>query len=144
LSTLKSPFKKRRSTAVRWLTGWGPLWLCTGLVFKGSVLPPSQIPQFLHRFNDKLIHGVEFFLLFFSAVNAFRLAKSAVFRHAGVTAFAYSILIGILTEVSQHFVEGRQPDVYDLFADTVGISAGMVLYGVIRYWNYTNFRRALS
>jgi len=142
LNTLKSPSKKRVAFIIRWLGGWLPLWLCTGVVIKGSILSPSEIPSFLHRFNDKLIHGVEFLLLYLSAVNAFRLAKSAVFRHSGIMAFAYCVLIAILTETAQRYVKGRSPDVYDLFADTVGMTAGLLLYGLSRYWSYTHFRRA--
>jgi VanZ family protein len=141
LNTLKSPSKKRVSFAARWLGGWLPLWLCTGLVFKGSLLAPSEIPHFFNRFNDKLVHGVEFFLLYLSAVHAFRLAQSALFRHAGVVAFAYSIFIGILTEVAQRYVKGRSPDVYDLLADTLGAAVGLLVYGLFRYGSYTRYKR---
>lgn len=85
---------------------------------------------------------MEFFLLYLSAVHAFRLAKSALFRHSGIMAFGYCILVGVLTEAAQHYVKGRSPDVYDLFADALGTAAGLFVYGLSRYWNYTHYRRA--
>ena len=138
MNTLKSPSKIKVSFAKRWLGGWLPLGLCTGLIFKGAILSPSEIPHFLYRFNDKLIHGVEFFLLYLSAINAFRLAKSALFRHSGVMAFGYCIFWAVFTEAVQYFVKGRSPDVYDLLADTVGAAAGLFCYG---YRTYTNGQR---
>lgn len=119
------------------------MWLCTGLVFKGAILSPSQIPHFLHRFNDKLLHGAEFFILYLTAVNAFKLAKSPLFRHTGVLAFAYCSLIGILTELAQRYVSGRSPDVYDLLADTVGAALGLTAYGFLKYWSYTHYKRSI-
>jgi len=142
LNTLKSPSKKQVSFAARWLGGWLPLWLCTGCVFKGAILSPSEIPHFLHRFNDKLVHGAEFFILYLSAMNAFRLAKSAVFKHSGVVAFTYCVFIGLLTEMAQRYVKGRSPDVYDLLADTLGAAVGLFVYGFWRYWSYTHYSRA--
>ena len=142
MRTLKSPSKKNASFAARWLGGWLPLWLCTGLVVKGAVLTPAEIPHFLYRLNDKLIHGVEFLLLYLFALNAFRLAKSAMFRHSGVMAFGYCVFWAVLTEALQYGVKGRSPDVCDLLADTVGAVVGLFFYGFVRYRAYTNGQRA--
>jgi len=141
LNTLKSPSKKQAPFIIRWFGGWLPLWLCTGLIIKGAVLEPSKLPTFLAYFDDKLIHGAEFFLLFLFAIHAFRLAKSAVFRHSGVMAFAYCMFVGVLTEAAQFYVQSRSPDVYDLLADTAGIAAGFCVYGLVRYCSYTRYQK---
>ena len=125
------------SILTRFFAGWLPFWACNALILKGALLPPSQIPRFLHRFNDKLIHGVEFFLLFWAAFNAFRLAKSAWIKHSGILAFGWCCFMGVLTEIVQFFVKGRTSDVSDLRADALGAGLGLILYGLWRFRQYT-------
>ncbi len=115
----------------RLFAGWLPFWACN------AILPPSQIPRFLHRFNDKLIHGVEFFVLFWAAFNAFRLARSGWIKHSGILAFGWCCFMGVLTETVQYFVKGRSSDVADLRADALGAGLGLMFYGLWRFKQYT-------
>lgn len=106
-------------------------------------MPPSELPPILQRFDDKLLHFAEFFLLFLASVNAFRLARSSFFRHSAILAAGYGILAGILTEILQHSVEGRSPETADLAADGLGTLAGLILYAFLRYLAYTRSHHAL-
>lgn len=43
-------------------------------------------------------------------------------------ALLFSFLFGLMTEVAQHFIPGRDMDVFDALADTLGIVAGLLIY----------------
>ena len=112
----------------RWGLGWIPFWFYSAFVFHSSMLPPSKIPSFFLNLNDKLVHGVEYFLLAIFAANAFSKSKQfEVAFHAAGLAFAYCLLMGVSTEFAQAWVPGRTPEFSDLLSDAIGASLGGAL-----------------
>jgi len=136
LNTLKNPSRIEASFLKRGLCGWVPFWIYSALVFEGAILPASEIPEFLHRYNDKFLHFSEFFLLFLISENAFRMAKQRLSGHPGMMAYGYCILMGVITEMAQHFAKGRTPEFYDFIADAAGAGLSFALYGFIKLQYY--------
>ena len=118
----------RKNRTERRLLGWIPFVVYSYLVFKGAILPPEKIPHFLHRFNDKFLHGLEFFLLFFFAENAFKKSQiKFLVRRPLFSACGYSLLFGALTEWAQIPVPGRSCDFLDWLTDAAGALAALAL-----------------
>ncbi len=109
-------------TARRWLAGWLPLWVYTALVLKGAVAQPHEIPSIFFILNDKIVHAVEYFFLFWFAAHAFGKAKTLALRaHAGRGAMIYGLALGALTELLQRVVPERSCDFWDWVADAGGL-----------------------
>lgn len=45
----------------------------------------------------------------------------------------FAIFFGLLTEVGQQFIPGRDMDIYDGIADTIGIIVGYYFYKKFRF-----------
>ncbi len=73
---------------------------------------------------DKLEHGAAFAIL--AGLMRLTWPKPSVFM-----TFLACTLYGGLIEVGQAFSPGRHPDLWDLFADAVGATLGLML---INYW----------
>jgi VanZ family protein len=113
----------------RWGCGWFPFWVYSYFVVRGSLLRPEEIPEFLERIHDKVLHAGEYFLLFFFAVNAFRVTKMDWLRlKAGVHALVYCLWVGGLTEWLQFYVPGRSTDFNDWLVDAAGAGLGLLLF----------------
>ncbi|MSR77454.1 MAG: VanZ family protein [Candidatus Omnitrophica bacterium] len=116
----------------RWAFGWIPFWTATAVIVRGAVMPPKDIPQFLFEVNDKLIHGAEFFVMMLIAYHAFERALSEkIHRYRFSDAILYSLFLGALTECLQFYTPGRSPDIFDFFADSVGVAAAALIMGKI-------------
>jgi len=100
------------------------------------------MPRFLAVMNDKFLHLIQYFLLFFFAVNAFRRVRFFWSgAHAPVYAFAYCLLVGVATECLQYYAPGRRPDFADWIADTAGAGGALALYSLtLGFW--IAFRRS--
>lgn len=104
----------------------------TGLILRGSWMPPDEIPKILFRFSDKVIHGSEFLILFLVTLNAFsRTFQNVISRHLFWGAVFYSFAISTFTEWGQQFVSGRACDVWDWVANACGILIGGILMQMI-------------
>lgn len=116
---------------------WTFFWAWSIFIFQGAILPPYRIPRLLVRFNDKLLHGVEYFILFFAAFNAFRLARGVWFHCRPLfNALLWCFWMGLVTEWAQSFVPDRYPSVGDFAADFVGAMLGVLLYILFRRRSY--------
>lgn len=114
------------SSLERWLGGWIPFWIYSALVFQGALLLPENFPRFLARWDDKLVHTAEYFLLFLFALNAFQKAKRPWIQNfSRPLGFGYCALIGGLTEYVQFFVPGRFPELKDFAVDLLGAGIGL-------------------
>ncbi len=126
----------RRSRSFWVITGPAITWAL--LIFIGSSIPSSAIPDFSIFRSDKLIHAGIYFVLAFFTHRALRLEQALPSLHnatLGVT-IALCAFYGFTDEIHQHFVPGRSMDVYDWFADVLGI----LLYAAI--WKAWQVRRA--
>lgn len=89
-------------------------WFCFGLTSYLSLMPQEFLPSGINIW-DKLSHSIAFAAL----------ALSAAFGWPGKD-FVRSVLIpllliGILIEVMQYFIPGREFSLLDMLADAVGI-----------------------
>ncbi len=86
--------------------------------------PSSAIP-------DKVFHGLEFFGLGFFMMRLVEPRPGPAGRgipRSLLLAFLLAVGYGILDEVHQAFVPGREPSIADLLADALGSVAGVLAY----------------
>lgn len=102
-----------------------PAVLWTVVVLSLSLLPPARIPGPRWPGLDKVVHGVEFFVL--AVLVSWALARGSsgrLFLRLLAAAPIMALLAG-LTELLQSQVPGRSAEVLDLVADLVGILLGV-------------------
>jgi VanZ family protein len=112
---------------------WLPPLLYVVAIFTLSAQPHLQAP--LHfQFGDKLIHTVEYLIYGLLLVRALR-AQMRVGRplFAAMIAIGFVVLTGAADEYLQSFIPGRQCDIFDLLADSVGGAIAQFVYlGLVR------------
>jgi VanZ family protein len=132
-----SPSKLSNRLFYSGFLGWFPLALYTFLVFKGAVASPEDIPEILIDLNDKLVHAIEYFLLFFFSLNAFLRTDHSLFeKRSGSFALIYTALIGVITEWIQIYTPGRSSDLVDWIVDVLGALMGWGLYQTLKRYYY--------
>ena len=117
-----------------WL--WGPVAVQTALIFAASSIPNLQhLPGGM---SDKSGHSIGYAMLaglLLRAMAGGRLRGITWIR--GLLAIVLATLYGVSDEFHQLFVPGRSADRYDVLADCIGASAGVVLgwlAGAARRW----------
>ena len=111
------------------ILSWVLFLIYSVFVYNSAILPPYKIPSFLLHVNDKLIHGMSYFLLFGTAVLAFKNTERISLRVLPENgALVYCALMGIFTEMSQIFVPGRSCNAADWSSDVLGAVLGLLLY----------------
>ncbi|MBU4310735.1 VanZ family protein [bacterium] len=102
----------------RFIRYWVPVILYAGLIFTLSSfpLPPPKVEI---PFIDKFIHLIEYGILGFLFYRALRVSKLA--KRVFILAIIFSILYALSDEIHQYFVPGRNCDLWDLAADSLGI-----------------------
>jgi VanZ family protein len=98
-----------------------PTAFVTALIWVAVLLPGSNIPDVGISGIDKLAH----FTLFFLWSLAVRYDFTKNFKWLIV--WIVGLLFSISTEVLQIFVEDRSYDVWDMVADTLGLSVGLFI-----------------
>lgn len=100
---------------------WTLFWTYSLFLLQGSLIPGEKIPRFLQAINDKFLHGLEYFILFWISAVAFRQTR-AVWLQSQVTrmGLAWCLALGIITEVFQSFVPNRHASLWDAAADFIG------------------------
>ena len=110
-----------------------PVILYAGLIFYLSSISnlPKELPSF--EGSDKIIHIIEFGLfgaLIWLSVSHWNLKFKAP------ALIIITILLGLLyalsDELHQYTVPGRQFDIYDLLADTIGLAVGSITFYIFR------------
>ena len=107
---------------------WLPVLVYVTVVLVLGSQPYLQVPVHF-SFSDKAAHIVEYLGLGLLMVRALR-ASLRVSRplFAALMAIAFVVLIGSVDEWHQLYVPGRQGDLLDLAADSVGGGIAQVLY----------------
>ncbi|HMP73980.1 MAG TPA: VanZ family protein [Kiritimatiellia bacterium] len=106
---------------VRVILFWFPALLWAGVIFYSSSLTPEEhrlsLP-FLHA--DKIVHAIVFGIL--SLLLWFAIWKTSMMTLPACILWAFSLaaLYGILDEVHQSFVPGRDATFGDVLADIIG------------------------
>ena len=118
-------------TRAQVLKAWAPALAYMALIFVLSSfrLQPEVIEEL--PFKDKLVHTVEYAVLGGLCVYASQRTwpRHHALRTTLVGAFL-AVAFGVTDEVHQSFVPGRNADLMDLVADTLGASLGAVIAAV--------------
>lgn len=114
---------------------WVPLILYAGLIVYFSSLshPEARLSRFFLLFNDKVIHATEYAIL---GILFYRTFEQAAGRtpsiHASFLAVLASIIFGLTDEIHQFFVPLRKSDGWDLLADSIGATIGVLAWRCLR------------
>jgi len=112
----------------RFARHWIPVIVYAGIIFYYSSLsePLGKIPLFPHA--DKLIHFFEFAFLGLLLRRALLNASVSYFQqHHIFWTVILGVIYGISDEFHQSFVPGREVAAWDLFFDSIGILASLVI-----------------
>jgi VanZ family protein len=90
------------------------------LILVVVLLPGSAVPDVNFIGFDKIVHIGMFGLWALAVSYDFRQVKFLM-------AWAMGISFSLLTEVLQVFIEGRTFDWFDIFADIIGLSIGLLV-----------------
>lgn len=96
-------------------------WIVTALTIIASLVPVQDLPKPPAGINDKMEHFIAYALLSIWFAGIYPRSRYAIIA-VGL------FLLGIAIEIAQGAMHwGREADVYDVIANTVGIVAGMTL-----------------
>lgn len=104
------------------------LVLYCGFIFCLSHQPTLATPM-LFDHQDKLIHATAYALMGLLVWRVF-VHKLKVKPWLGFFSVVFCSLYGVSDEYHQSFIDGRDADVFDWLADTVG--AGLIVFGLSR------------
>jgi len=111
-----------------------------GLIFLLSHQPSLPAPMlFLHQ--DKLIHATAYAVMAFLAWRVFFNTNQPRFMVALIS-IIFCSLYGVSDEFHQSFIDGRDADVWDWLADTIGASLMVYMLHRFKYLNPNKIRRA--
>ena len=108
-------------------------WLAyAALIVIVSSISNLPDPKIDFEYLDKVAHFGEYFIFFILTYRALANLWSTGRRFpAYAVAIVLSVAFAALDEYHQSFVRGRQSDIYDLVADTLGIVLGAGLHFLI-------------
>lgn len=90
--------------------------------------PPFDVPPVIS--SDKLLHFFGFLVYFLISAKCFGILRGKE-NFSLIIPAAYCIIFGALDEYHQSFT-GRSADVFDFIADTLGVFAGVLVFGYFR------------
>ncbi len=101
------------------------------LIFVLSSIPSLSSPDLGIALQDKWIHMVEFGVFGFLLQRSFVRLYGNRFRNYFFT-FVVGVAYGALDEIHQSFVQGREADIIDFYANTIGVSVSLAFYYIIK------------
>lgn len=109
----------------------GPTIFWAILIFVLSSISSLSSPDLGISLQDKWTHMIEF------AIFGLLLQRSFVRVYGNrfpsyFVAFIIGVIYGGLDEIHQSFVEGREADIIDFYADTIGIFVALILFYIIK------------
>jgi len=116
---------------------WLPVLLYMSCITYVSSLssPEEQLPSFIIPLNDKVIHGIEYGILGLLCFRAFERAGGSI---GSIHPFSFAVLtatlFGLSDEFHQSFVPLRHTDPFDLLADSIGATFGILIWQGIRLY----------
>ncbi|MGB3082675.1 MAG: VanZ family protein [Candidatus Omnitrophota bacterium] len=112
----------------RRIRAWMPVAVWTFIILIFSVLPGKTLPDVATGHLDKVFHFFVYFLLSILLIRGFRLS------FGGIIPLKYILFIlilgwgyGILMELVQFAIPGREPSVLDAAANVAGVLFGITL-----------------
>jgi VanZ family protein len=107
---------------------WFPVVLYSGIIFSVSSVPNLRPPIHVTNF-DKIVHAIEYGILGILLVRALSATNpNWPFARLVLWTVCLAVLNGASDEFHQSFVHGRECDIFDLLADTVGATVGACVY----------------
>jgi len=112
---------------IKLLKFWFPPAIYSGMIFYVSSIPQLSVPlSGLH--TDKLVHFFEYMPLGFLVSRALFSSKFICLRDVCFIAVVFCACYGLVDEIHQAFVPGRDSSVFDFLADVFGGCMGAYLY----------------
>lgn len=103
-------------------------------IFYFSLMPGDDVPDVLADMNDKLVHGMIYFVsaaLIYLGFIRYNLSN-AITGKALMIIIVVCTLVGAVVEVIQHYwVENRNGDWQDFIANTLGSLACVLLFRLV-------------
>ena len=88
-----------------------------------------EVPSIFFGYDDKVIHAIEYGIFGILWYRAYAYAAgNSLAKYAAALAIGSAVLFGLTDEIHQYFVPLRHADVWDLVADAVGASFGVLLW----------------
>ena len=101
------------------------------IILIASSIPDLKTPQLGFENQDKLYHFIEYsifsVLLFFTLLNS---GKTFLRKNVLLISLLIGASFGILDELHQKFIPGRQADILDFTADFVGVALIQVCFWI--------------
>lgn len=122
---------ERRTLRIRWATrlAWVVAGSCLLTMFIGTHLPSISMPGF--SMSDKVLHCGAFIILTMCLLTSWELTTGPLFAtHQSLVALLCAVY-GAFDEITQIPV-GRSCDLFDWFADVLGIAVGVLLFRYVR------------
>ena len=94
------------------------------LIILGSSIPGRSVPNLFLFSWDKLLHVVEYYIFGILGYRAFQ------FEYKNIRYFLpiSGIIFGCIDEAWQSFIPGRYPSYYDIIADGIGVTFGVISF----------------
>ena len=100
-------------------------------IFIFSSFSTLKSPDLGIALQDKWTHMVEFGIFGFLLQRSFIHCYGNCFRSYLFT-FVVGVVYGVLDEIHQAFVPGRESDIIDFYADSIGVFMALVIYYTIK------------
>lgn len=110
------------------------------MILLTTLLPSSSMPSLsiwelfsFDSFAHAFLFGVLTFLMIIGLTKQFSFLR---LRHYAIRAsLLFSFIFGVMVELMQHFlIYGRQGDIMDVLANTIGCLLGIVLFKWVYIW----------
>jgi VanZ family protein len=104
------------------------LWSLIVLVL--TLMPGQELPKVNFFQIDKLVHFLVFGIMMILSSYALQKTKDKTGKHANplLIACLYSTGFGIMIEVLQRFVPGRNFSLADVLANSIGVGLGYLIF----------------
>jgi VanZ family protein len=105
--------------------------LClTTVITIGSLISMKDVVETKINFFDKIIHVGAYLILTLSWLLSYRSNAKSLKNHflIAIAVFVYGIIIEVLQAT---FTSNRQADIYDVFANLVGITISFFIFAVV-------------
>lgn len=100
---------------------YSPIFILSLLIVLLATLLPGN-GKIAGNYLDKVAHFLMFFFMAYQAL------KAVINKAKIPDVIIWSILLGLLTEVLQQFIPGRNMDIYDGIADILGVVIAYYIY----------------
>ena len=111
---------------------WVPAFIWGGIVFFFSVLPYKGVSPLVSPF-DKMLHFFEYTLLAFLIIRGYFKITELGYGKSVLFTLIIGGGYGILLELIQQYVPGRDANVWDAAANIAGVAFG-ILIGKVIIW----------